>query len=113
VPGLFEQRQVDHRRGVAHGARVAVPVPRPAEVAAALDDANVVDTGLLPAGPRRHPGEPAADARHGALVADRRPPGTRHIRILDQVGEATGRLDVLVVAVRPEPLVALGAVPGP
>ena len=43
VAGLFEQRQVDHRRGVAHRARVAVPVPRAAEVAAALDDAHVVD----------------------------------------------------------------------
>ncbi len=52
VPGLLEQRQVDHRRGVAHGAGVAVPVPGAADVAAALDDADALDAGL-PAGGRR------------------------------------------------------------
>ena len=50
VPGLFQQRQVDHRRRVALRARIAVPVPGAAEVAALLDDADV-DAGLAAAGP--------------------------------------------------------------
>ena len=41
VAELFEQRQVDVRLDVAHRARVAVPVPGAAEVAALLDDADV------------------------------------------------------------------------
>jgi hypothetical protein len=44
VAGLLEQRQVDHRRGVAHRARVAVPVPGATDVAAALDDPHVEST---------------------------------------------------------------------
>src|SRR6185312_8495699 len=46
VAGLFEQRHVDHRRRVALRARIPVPVPGAAEVAAFLDDPDISYTGL-------------------------------------------------------------------
>ena len=110
VPGLLEQRHVDHRRRVAHRARVAVPVPRAAEVAAALDDADVVDAGLLQPRAGDEAGEAAADDRDRDLVDARRALDRRDVRVVEEVGEPAGRLEVLVVAVGPQPLVALLAV---
>ena len=72
VPGLFEQRHVDERSGVALRARVAVPVPRAAEVAALLDDAHVVDAGFLQPGAGDESGETAADERDRDVVVQRR-----------------------------------------
>ena len=43
VAGFFEQRHVDERSGVAHGAGIAVPVPGAAEVAAFFQNPHVVD----------------------------------------------------------------------
>ena len=72
VPGLFEQRHVDERCGVALRAGVAVPVPGAAEVAALLDDAHVVDAGLLQPRAGDEAGEAAADERDGDVVGLRR-----------------------------------------
>ncbi len=99
VAGLFEQRQVDERGGVALGAGVAVPVPGAAEVAALLDDADVVDAGLLQLGAGDQPGEPTADEGDGDLVEQRLALGRLDVRILDVVLEDPGDLDVLLVAV--------------
>jgi hypothetical protein len=49
VTGFFEQRHVDHRRRIALRARIPVPVPGAAEVAALLDDADI----LIPASDKR------------------------------------------------------------
>ena len=46
VPRLLKQGDVDHRGGVALGARIPVPVPGPAEVAPLLDDADVADASF-------------------------------------------------------------------
>ena len=46
VTGFFEQRHVDHRCRVALRARISVPVPGAAEVAALLDDADIADAGF-------------------------------------------------------------------
>ena len=110
VPGLFEQRQVDERRGVALRTGVAVPVPRAAEVAALLDDADVVDAGLLQRGAGDQTGEPAADEGDGDLVEQRLPLDRLDVGVVEVVGEHAHWLDVLVVAVVAEPLVALVAV---
>ena len=112
VPGLFEQRQVDHRRRVALRAGVAVPVPGAAEVAALLDDADV-DAGLLQPGPDHQAGEAAADERHGPVVGPWRPFGPWRVRIVEVVRELLGELEVLVVAVRAQPLVPLCGVLAP
>ncbi len=71
VPGLFEQRHVHEGRGVALGTRVAVPVPGAAEVAALLDDADVVDAGLHEAGRGHEAGEAPADEGDRDVVVQR------------------------------------------
>ena len=58
---LFEERQVDVGLHVARGTRIAVPVPGAPEVAAALEDEEVVDALLRQARRGEHPGEPATD----------------------------------------------------
>src|SRR5207237_7313375 len=73
VADFFEQRQVDVGLDVAHRARVAVPVPRAAEVAALLDDAHVVDAGFVQTRPRHYPTEAAADYGDLDAVGKRRP----------------------------------------
>ena len=100
VADLLEQRQVDVRLDVALRARVAVPVPRAAEVAALLDDADVVDAGLAQPGAGEQPAEAAADDDHVDLVGQRLAVDRLDVGVLDEVGEVAGDLDVLVVAVR-------------
>ena len=110
VPGLFEQRHVDERRGVALRAGIAVPVPGTAEVAGLVDDADVVDPGFLDPRARHQAREPAADERERDVVAQRLALDDRHVRVVEVVTELVGQLDVLVVAVGSQPLVALGGV---
>src|SRR5205085_11440295 len=105
---LFEQRHVDVGLDVAHRARIAVPVPRAAEVAAALDDAYVLDAGFAQASAREQTAEAAADDDDLDLVEERRAlEALLDVGILDVVGELPVHLDVLVVAVRTEPFLAL------
>ena len=110
VAGLFEQREVHEGGRVALSARVTVPVPGAAEVAALLDDPHVVDAGFVQLGAGDQPGEPAADERHGDLVEQRLALDGVDVGILDVVLEDPGDLDVLLVAVRSQALVALLAV---
>jgi hypothetical protein len=107
VTGLFEQRHVDEARGVALRARVAVPVPRAAEIARLLDDAHVFDAGFLQPGACDQAREAAADERDRDVVGFRLPLGDRRVRILEVVRQLALQLDVLGVAVGPQALVAL------
>ena len=88
VADLLEQRQVDVRLDVALRARVAVPVPGAAEVAALLDDADVVDAGLLEAGAGEQAAEAAADDDDVDLVGQRVALDRLDVRIVEVVGEA-------------------------
>ena len=110
VPGLFQQRQVDHRRRVALRTGIPIPVPGAAEVAALLDEAHV-DSSFPQPGPGDQAGEPAADAYDGPVIGPRRPFGPRRVGIVEIVREFAGKAEVLVVAVRAEPLVPLFGVP--
>ena len=110
VADLLEQRQVDVRLDVAGGAGIAVPVPRAAEVAALLDDADVVDPRLPQPGAGEQAAEAAADDQHLDLVEQRLALERCHVGILDVVLVLADDLDVLLVAVVAEPLVAFGAV---
>ena len=89
---------------------IAVPVPGAADVAALLDDADVVDAGLLQPGTGDEPGEPAADERDRHLVGQRVALDARRCRVLEVVGELADGLDVLLVAVGAQPLVTLRGV---
>ena len=107
VPGLFEQRHVDERRGVALRAGVAVPVPRAAEVAGLVDDADVVDAGFLQTGAGDEAGEAAADERDGDVIAQGCTLDDRDVGVDEVVPELVLQLDVLVVAVGSQPLGSL------
>ncbi len=76
VPGghvvhLVQKWEVVVGDHVAGHARVAVPVPGAADVAAALDDADALDATLAQAGRRQQGGEPPADEQDLDLVDDR------------------------------------------
>ena len=89
---------------------IAVPVPGAAEVAALLDEPDVVDAGLAQAGAGEQAAEAAADDQHLDLVGQRLALDRRDVRIVDVVRELAGDLDVLLVAVGAQALVALLAV---
>ena len=89
---------------------IAVPVPRATEVAALLDDADVVDAGLAQPGAGEQPAEATADDQHLHVVDQRLAFERGDVGILDVVLVLSGDLDVLVVAVVAEPLVSFGAV---
>jgi hypothetical protein len=110
VAGLFQQRHVHVRGRVALRARVAVPVPGAAEVSRFVDDADVVDTRLLQPRTGDQAGEAAADARDRHVVGLRLALGPRRVRVVKVVREAASEAQVLVVAVRAQPFVALLAV---
>ena len=69
---LFQQRQVAVALDVALRARIAVPVPGAAEVAARLDDAEVVEARFAQASAGQQARETAADDRDLDLLAQRR-----------------------------------------
>ncbi len=104
VAGLLEEREVDERRGVALRAGVPVPVPVAADVAALVDDAHVVDAGLLQTCSGDEAGESAADERDGHLVEQRVALDAFAVDVVEVVGELSDRLDVLRVAVGAQPL---------
>lgn len=110
VPRLLQQRQVHHRCGVAHRSGVAVPVPGASEVASTFDEAHVGDARLLEPGAGDQAGEPTADEGHGDLVEQRLALDARHVRVVEEVREATGGLQVLLVAIGSHALVALLAI---
>src|SRR5207244_8561907 len=107
VADLLEEREVDVRLDVAHRAWVPVPVPRPPEVAALVDDADVAHAGLPQPGAGEQPAEAAAEDSHVDLVVERVTLDPLGVRVLEVVGEPALDLDVLVVAVRTDALLAL------
>ena len=113
VPGLLEQRHVHERRRVALRAGIPVPVPRTAEVAALLDHPDVGDAGLLQPCAGEQAGEAAADERERHMIVLRFALDDRKVRIVEVVGELILQLQVLVVAVGPQPLRPLLGVPPP
>ena len=71
VARFFEQRQVAVRLDVALRARIAVPIPRAAEIAARLDDAEVRDAAFLEARTGHQAAETGADHRHVDVEVER------------------------------------------
>ena len=111
VAELFEQRQVAVGFDVAHRAGIAVPVPGAAEVAGALDDADLLEAGFAQAGAHQQAAEAAADDRELDLVEHRLAREARlDVRVFDIAGEFRFHLDILAGAIRAQPAVALGEV---
>ncbi len=107
VAGLFEQRHVHHRRGVALRAGIAVPVPGAAEVAALLDNAHIGNARFHQPRTGDEPCETAADECKRHVVRLRRAFHERRVRIFEIVRELAGDAQVLLVAVGAQTFVAL------
>ena len=111
VADLLKQGQVDVGLDVAGGAGVAVPVPGAAEVAALLDHTDVFDAGFAQARAGQQAAESAADHSDVDVVSQGLSvEAGLDVRVIDEVGELAGDLEVLLVAVVAEALVALLAV---
>jgi hypothetical protein len=107
VPGFFEQGHINHRGRIALRAGIAVPVPGAAEIAALLDDANVFNSGFRQPRGGGKARKAAADEGEGDVVGPGIARGDGRIGIVQIMRELSLDLDVLVVAVGAEPLVAL------
>ena len=110
VADLFEQRQVEVAFDVALRARIAVPVPGAAEVAAVLDHADALEAGFAQARRGQQPAEAAADDGDSTSSISGARVNRLDIGVVDVVAELGLHLDVLRVAVGAQALVALGAV---
>ncbi len=104
VARLLEQRHVHEARRVALGAWVAVPVPGATEVAALVDDADIVDARLLEPGAGDQPREAAADERHGDVVGLGGSFDDGRVGVVEVVGQLVRELQVLRVSVGPQSL---------
>ena len=105
---LFEQGQIDVGLHVTLGTRVTVPVPRAAEVAGLVDDADAVHASLAQACAGDEAAEPAADDDHIDLVVQGRAGEARlHIGVIHVAAEVALDLHVLVIGVRTQALVTL------
>src|SRR5206468_2363559 len=71
VAELLEQREVHVRLHVAHGAGIAVPVPRAADVARLLDQTDALEPSLAEPGAGEQSAEPGADDGDVDVVEER------------------------------------------
>ena len=111
--GLLEERQIDVAFDIAGRSGIAVPVPRAAELAAFLDDADVVYARIAQPGAGKQAAEPAADHHDLLVVGERRAvDGRIDIRVVEIVRELTLHLDILLVGVGAQTLVTLLPIPG-
>src|SRR5690348_242565 len=108
VADFFEQRQINVGFDVAGRARIPVPVPGAAVVAALLDHAEVLDAGLAQPRAGEQAAEAAADHHDFDFVGQwcTRKSGL-DIGIIEVMREVALDLAILLVAVRTQALVAL------
>ena len=98
--GILEQRHVDVGLGVARGARIAVPVPDPAEVAALFDDHDIVDPALLEICGCQEAAIATTVDQHFHIVAARSPVTIfGGMRVVEIVGIGSAHRDILAIAI--------------
>ena len=110
IARLFEQRQVDHRGRVATHPGIAVPIPGAADPTGLVDQANVIDPGLLEPGAYHQAGHPGADESEGDMIGNRIARYKGCVRIGRHVLELAGEALILSVAIGAQALGALGSV---
>ena len=109
--GLFQQRKINHRGCIAHGSGVSVPVPHSADVASRIEQSYVLNPSLFQrrtSYETREPGTNDCDSDvivHGFTFND------RCVRVVGDSRKPTGRLEVLVVTIRAQPLISLEQIP--
>jgi len=112
VVQLFEQWQINVCLDVALRARITVPIPGAAEIAAFLDDADVFDAGFAQSGGGEQSTEPTTDDDHFHFVVETRPLETGgDVRVVQIAREIAFHLAILLVAIDAHSLVSFLAVP--
>src|ERR1700691_2078992 len=111
VAGLLEQRQIDVCLDIALRARIAVPVPGAAEVAALLDDADIAHSRLAQTCAGQQAAETTANDHNLNRVVQRfAGEPWLDIGIVQVAAEVALYFDVLMVAVSAQTSVPLGAI---
>src|SRR5271163_3626918 len=110
VAELFDQRQVAVTFDVALSARIAVPVPGPAEIAAGFDDVNILNAGFMKARTREQSTEAATNDDYIDVLLERFALDRFDVWIVEVMRELAGDFDILRVAVGADALVALAQV---
>jgi hypothetical protein len=114
VAELFQQREINVGLHITLRAGVAVPVPGAAKVAALLDNADIIDTGLAKSRARQQAAEAATDNQCIDGLVDGLPLKSRFLlRVVDVVRQIPGDFDVLVVAILANALVTFRGVAMP
>src|SRR6056297_1345084 len=106
MPGLFQQRHVDHRRCVTLSPRVPVPVPGTAEITRLVDDSHVANATLRQTRAGDKTGKTTTDKREGDVIALWLPCLHRQIRVVEKMRELVLQALVLGDSVWPQTLVA-------
>ena len=110
MAGLFQQRHINERRGIAHGPWVAIPIPGTAEVSALFDNADVLDAVFDATRAGNQPRETTANESEGHMVFFRFALCAGHIRVFQVVRQLLLDFDVLIVSVFAQSLVTLLAI---
>jgi hypothetical protein len=107
IAGFLQERHIDHGRRIALRARVPIPVPSSPEIASLLNNAHVLHTRLNHTRASRQTRETAANECKRHMVSLRFALRDRRVRV---VRETAFQREVLRIAVRTQPLVALSPV---
>ena len=89
------------------GAGIAIPVPGAAKIAALLNHPDVGDASLYQPGTGHQTSKAATNKRHGDVICPRRTRRHRGIRIFQIMGQLALQLQILIVAIGTQALVAL------
>jgi hypothetical protein len=106
---FLQERHIDHGRSIALRSRVPIPVPGSPEIASLLNDAHVSHTRLNHTRASRQTREAAADECERHVVSLGFASRGRRVGI---VRETALQREVLRIAVRTQPLVALSPIFG-
>ncbi len=111
---FFKHRQIDRRLGIAGRARVAIPVPDPAEIPGAIDDSQAFHPGFAELGAEQQPAKARADDRNFDLVGERcaRRRSAKGRVFLEPMVVAPVDTHELAQALWAEPSIALGTIFG-
>ncbi len=104
IAGLLQQRQIDVGLNIALRAGIPVPVPRAAEISAIVDDAYLLKIRFTQTGRSEQAAPAAADNEDVDIVMQRGPRRAGFdFGVVEIVGEVSLNLEILIVAVFPNP----------
>ena len=110
VAGFLEQRHIDKGGGVTLSARVSIPVPGSAKVAALFDNPNIINPALFESRASDKTRKAAANKGEGHMVIFWFAGRNRCVRVFKVVRQLSFNPDVLVIPVGSKTLIPLFAI---